>query len=641
MTDDSRERIRSLLVKVGDERKKIVGNLRGSVAIMAEDMGEHRDTILVSLIECGKYLPTKSGVYGTWLALMNPDNRVFVSEAINTVYSELRYAVSDSNMAMASCLLRLLIECANAGCLSVSSLLGLLKALHSVGSDFGVHLLVSSLGWFSPELAVNNEDVKDVISDILSSGEALIQSTNYQTRKSVTSVIPGNADQLEAAIACVSHMQSNGWESEVLIRPYMMDGIALPVVDSEFVHSVPSDHSNLTSALTDKKFNPRVFYRSENDLAVSDRFLLEEQMSNTLDLFNLSVGECSKALLRIPVIHPSFESVLADVVISSSIGASMPGFFQSVMHRIMLLQESVRAHYERTVIRIANLPDLSPDAQFGLADLMAFSLINNVKLTSYSELPSGLMDKFLQSCLRLAPVNSIQAKLESVSLTEHEPAQGSSFEASDEYGRVREVVRIKDGSAIEVIEMLSNRMEDKEGGFALFVQALLENGSRTITHFTKLVDLYESVIQRAVELGLVGSIEQRELTVVSRVFAFWNRNGFRLEKTLDLLLHRGLLSVHSIVTCMQMDPQSLTTYRLIDLVVSYLVNRKRSLKKEIEESIVSESLTQQLGEAEYSLSVTVTTLLQNSPESVQKWLVRKYHADLDKSAVSSDILASF
>jgi hypothetical protein len=46
-----RERIRSLLFKVGDVRKKVVGNVRGLISLLQEDMAEFRETILASFIE--------------------------------------------------------------------------------------------------------------------------------------------------------------------------------------------------------------------------------------------------------------------------------------------------------------------------------------------------------------------------------------------------------------------------------------------------------------------------------------------------------------------------------------------------------------------------------------------------------------
>jgi hypothetical protein len=627
MSDDPRERIRSLLVKVGDERKKVVGNLKGSVAIMKEDINEHRDTIMISLIECGKYLPTKAGVYGTWLALMNPDNRLFVSDSINGFYSELRYAVSDANLEVASCLLRVLIECANAGCLSLSSLVDMIRGIYTTAyssglssGDFGVYMVTSSVCWFSPYLALNSSEVSSLIDEVVQGVEAWTSAPSYQTRKEIFNVIPGHLDQLESAVACIKALRENGWETDVLIRPYLMEGLTVPSFEPEFVHNLPTDHSALLEAVVAKKFVPSVFLRSSGA-----RYLLEETMSSIIVLFGQSVGECAKALLRIPFMDPSFEPTLADVLISKSLRPSSAGFCQSAMHRVMILQESVRPAFEESVQSLLGL-ELSTDAQFALMETVVFAFMNNIPIKNVlSILP---MDKFLTVASRLMPSNSIQAKLANDSITVPEPGQGNPFEASDDYSRVKEVVRIKDGSEVEAIELLVNRMEDKEKAFGLFVQAMLENGSRTVTHFSKLLDLYGSIIHRALDLNLVSSVEQREMTIVSKVFAFWFNNSFRLEKTLDILLNANLISVHTVITSMPIDADSLTTFRMIDLAFGFLVRRRRQQGSD-------------MGETEYSLAVTANTLLSNCPEPVQRYIVRTYYADLDKTTVTSDLLALF
>ncbi|NDD93291.1 hypothetical protein EBZ37_14575 [bacterium] len=122
------------------------------------------------------------------------------------------------------------------------------------------------------------------------------------------------------------------------------------------------------------------------------------------------------------------------------------------------------------------------------------------------------------------------------------------------------------------------------------------------------------------ELGLVSSIEQRELIIVSRVFAY----GLRLEKVLDLLLNRNLIGVESVITSMQMDPDSLITYRLVSLVLSHLEARKNAVRKELEDSISSDQLVSQLEQLEKVQKATVTALLANSPDTVRAWIMRRW-----------------
>jgi len=626
MSDDPRERIRSLLVKVGDEKKKVVGNLRGSVSIMKEDIGEHRDTIMISLIECAKYLPTKPGVYGTWLTLMNPDNRVFVADSVNGIYSELRYAIEDGNLEVACCLSRVLIECANTGCVSVSSVLHLVRNLYSAAcssgfsrGDFGLYLVTSSVCWFSPDLALNNAEVSSLIDEIVLGAEAWTSTQSYQSRKDTSNPVPGFPDQLEAAIAAIKTMRQSSWESEVLIRPYMMEGLVLPNFEPEFIHSLPTDDSSLYESVTQNKFVPSVYFRSSSvTLSESDLFLLEETFAATIYLPSETLCEKAKALLRVPFMHAAFEQVLADVIISMSLVLPILVLCQSLMDRVLWFRKSVKPAFENTVTGLlkTNLPS---DTQFALMEtLFEFTFLNCLAITGIVPVlaDTGVMEKFLQAAVRVMPANAIQAKLGAEGVQVSEPGQGQPFESSDEYSMVREVVRIKDGYEVEVIECLINRIDDKNRAFELFVQALIENGARTITHFVKLLELYASVILRSVELGLSPSIEERERVIVQKCFAFWTHsNPFRLEKTLECLLGWGLVSAHTVITSMPIDQDSLVTYDLIELVMGFL----------------------EFKGDEYSLTVCANTLLSTCPEPIQDLIVRKYFVQRDRAAVGHEM----
>jgi hypothetical protein len=250
--------------------------------------------------------------------------------------------------------------------------------------------------------------------------------------------------------------------------------------------------------------------------------------------------------------------------------------------------------------------------------LFEFTFLNCLAITGIVPVlaDTGVMEKFLQVAVRVMPANAIQAKLGTERVQVSEPGQGQRFKSSDEYIMVRGVVRIKDGSDVEVIECLINRIDDKNRAFELFVQALIENGARTITHFVKLLELYASVILRSVELGLSPSIEERERVIVQKCFAFWSHsNPFRLEETLRCLLGWGLVSAHTVITSMPIDQDSLVTYKLIELVMGFLVRK---------------------GD-EYSLTVSANTLLSTCPDPIQDWIVRKYFGKLDKAAVGHEM----
>lgn len=622
MADQVRERIRGLLVKVGDERKKVAGNIKGLVAVLQDDIADHRDTIMISLIECAKFLPTKAGIYGTWLAMMNPHNRVFVAETINGLYGELRYAVCEGNLNVATCLVRTLIECANSGCLSVSSLVTLLGCMIDATtkggfrqSEVGIYMLLSSIPWFSPALALNDADVSNLIQRALAAASELVSSIDYRRRRDLVSFMAGFPDRLESAITAVEAMRATGWDSLVLIRPYAMEGITLATPSAEFIHTVPSDDDGLFEALTapKRRFVPQTLISTatasgdDQPLTISDVFLLQEMMDNTVTLFQQSVGECAKSLLRIPVLHSQFEPVLVDVVVSRALSPSElvgipPAFYYSLLHRCVVLQESVRPHLEAALMLLSQ-QSLSEESQFALAEMISFLFVNNMKFDRIAELSKSAISKFLMCAIRLTFVNSLQAKLPEQlrGMIPAEPGTGNPFEPSDAYQQVKEVVRIKDGSEFEVVQVIEPMGVE---GYMYFVRAFVENGSRTVTHFTRLMELYRNIL-----INRAPSAETRERVILESVFTYWTTsNEFRLEKILEILLKEKAVSAIGIARNMQFEDSQLASYRLATMVTDFAIRQRESL---------DESTDTQLREV-------AAEIISRSSEAFSQWFVKKY-----------------
>jgi hypothetical protein len=638
MAEQVRERIRGLLVKVGDERKKAVGNIKGLVSVLQEDMSDQRDTIMISLIECAKYLPTKAGVYGTWLALMNPNNRVFVSETVNGLYSELRYAIMENNLVVSCCLIRVLIECANTGCVSVTSVVAFLrKLLESCSksgfrkSEFGLYLVISCLPWFSSQTVNNNAEVSQLIQSTLTLVSQLVTLGEYQQRRDLVSPLAGFPDKLESALNAVDSLKASGWENMVLIRPYMMEGLMdqLPIPTPEFIHSVPTDDETLFDSIASgRKFVPPVIISTatasgeDQPLSLAEVFLLQELLDNTVSQFHQSVGECGKALLRIPVIHSQFEPVLVDVLVSRSLMSTnlVPAYYHSLIHRCLVLQESLKPHLEAAIVLLSN-QSLTEDKQFALADLMTFLLTNNTKLERLTEVPAVVLSKFMEVSIRLNFINSLQTKIsESLqSFLPPEPGSGNGFNMSDSeleaYQQMKEVVRIKDGSEVEVLQIIQGQGDE---GFRLFIHALVEN-ARTITHLLRLLDLYRNLVRTQAR-----SDEEREAAILDAVFAFWsNNNEFRLEKSCDIFLSEGFVTPLGIVRRLNLLESKWSCYTMISLVVDFLVRRRASLIKKISES-VDPPLELTKTDTENQIAAVAKEVFARASPVVVEWMINKY-----------------
>jgi hypothetical protein len=296
-----------------------------------------------------------------------------------------------------------------------------------------------------------------------------------------------------------------------------------------------------------------------------------------------------------------------------------------VLHRCAVLQESLKPRIEEVVIELSR-QDLSADQQYALGDMLAFLFMNNLKFERMEEISEPVIAKMLNFAMRLAFINSVQAKLpESLHrLLPEQPGQGAPFELTETYARVKDTVKIKDGSDGEVLDVLLG-IEPRAQAFKLFAQALVENGSRTVSHTARLIELYRNVVLRAEELELVAPGEKESILVMT-VIEFWINNAFRLEKTCDQFVGAGFVSPNTLVGMMSVDPESLSTYNLIDLVMRAVLSRVTAAKRALAEDsgMQTDELSRSLAESEHNALECIRTLLEKSPESVQHWFARKY-----------------
>jgi hypothetical protein len=573
------ERIRGLLVKAGDDRKKVVGNIRGLLSVLGEDMAEHRETILLSFVECAKYLPTKSGVLATWLSLMNPSHRVFVSDAINALYGELRYAVEKHDYQVTSCILRVMIELTNCGSLSLESVVALCNSILDYPTEFSIHVVLSSCIWFQSDVALGNQDVVTLIDRAMSAAVSRITDV-YIQRRDIVSPFPGCPDSLETLINTISQLRECGWTSQVLIQPVHEMRSQLPdTVNGHpaLRHTLPSDDLSFFGCLASASFHHRVHIaiKDETSLAMSDIWLLEEIINNTLDSFQRSVGECSKALLRIPVIDPAFESILSKVLIARSLQSpTYPTTIFRVMYhssllRCAMLQESLKPLMASTILEIVSELNLTPESEILLGELIAFLLHNNIVISNIDMIASRNHRVVIKTIEQLTrSTSSAQAKLPDQlhGLLPSEPEPPSFNIDSDQFTQLKQVVRIKDGSEVEVTQYLRTMEIPPEETTRMFLMVLVENGSRTITHFLKLLELYAPIVRTR-----PGAKEQ----LVDLLFQFWDPekgHAQKLERYISITLGQTL--VDPLVVAQRMDisnEDSITCYRLIDIVMKYAV----------------------------------------------------------------------
>merc|ERR1719253_1175976 len=90
---------------------------------------------------------------------------------------------------------------------------------------------------------------------------------------------------------------------------------------------------------------------SDDQMSEHDRWILEDYILLTIENFGKDVEECSKQVLRIPVLHPHFESIVVETILSQMMRlpspALLPLFYSRLLEAIMEKQESTKKCVEQ------------------------------------------------------------------------------------------------------------------------------------------------------------------------------------------------------------------------------------------------------------------------------------------------------
>jgi len=124
-----------------------------------------------------------------------------------------------------------------------------------------------------------------------------------------------------------------------------------------------------------------------------------------------------------------------------------------------------------------------------------------------------------------------------------------------------------------------------ESVMELFTVAALQQGAKTPTHMTKILDGYQQVFS---ELRPIAEEEVQDYVraVVRCVFEFWRLSGQRLEITLEALLHRGLATPRAIVeqALAQRGPSgcdSMAVWNMIDSVARKSLEHSQTARMDL------------------------------------------------------------
>lgn len=392
-----RERIRRLIITLGDDNKKVIGQIKGLVGALEDDIELHGDLIAETVIECAKNLPLKTSIYSAWIARMVEKHASWAASIVTRIMDDIRTALRVGSQTLAQLLLRFLVSLGNTGVIGLSQVLMLIQEVLALseglrpakGGDLGVFLALAALPFLSPSahamIAAN-------VDAILATAQTYLAARDARWKPLLRVLKSDNLlDRLEALAAAVLALKQSGWSSHAVLHvpgfEPKMDGcpdmpsltplgvVAEDIRKSKVRMQVPLSSCRLLSA------------RLENDgaddhMSAHDRWILEDYILTTIEMFGRDVEECSKQILRIPVLHPHFDAIAVETVISSMLRlpspALLPLFYSRLIEALTEKQNSMLKLVEQAYVALfERASDLDEDCLEILADAFAYHLMHN------------------------------------------------------------------------------------------------------------------------------------------------------------------------------------------------------------------------------------------------------------------------
>ena len=528
--EDERKRIKHMIVHVGDETRKIAGNIRGLCGVLQDDMDEHRELILSTVVECFKYLPVKSGVYGTFLAFMNDSSRLFVHDAIISMCDEFEIAVKTGDMSVSRQLLRGFVELANSRAVKATSVISMLRLLASLGSDCAVFLTATTLPFIGKKVSeVFSEDISAIFVEC---------ENHVKHRKSV--------DDFQKTIDSIRQLLV---EPANLVRPYEMEGLVdkIDLFPEEQLLVIPGLSDSAVSSI-----KSRTFILVPPTATEPNDWILKDLLVRTIHAFSAHVGECGRQLIRVFGEEPARADLLVEILMSgifASVSSHLPIFYFRLASVLGSMSPAFKSLWEAELIKSINsAPSSSRDAELILAEGIAWQVTQEKYQFPYTALdltnPASVeiaKIAFGDAFLRLSFHQNLKHRLPSflydmLPATPPGPVEDDSEVNSDVFRGFREAVKVRDGTP----EMVASLVGNDEARFRIFVRALLHNGSKTPTHLGKLVSVYASVLR-----GWEGW--EGEPVVLEEVGRFWEKYPQRLEETIASLLRNQVVGLEAVV----------------------------------------------------------------------------------------------
>lgn len=401
-----RERIRRLLITLGDDNKKVAGQIRGLAGALEDDVEMHGDLLAETVLECAKSLPLKTSIYASWVSRMAEKQPVWANTLLfPKLLEQLRGALRAGQATVAQLLLQFAVGLGNYGAVGLQSLCSLLHAVaglsdglrSSKGGDLGIYLALAALPFMS---SAAQDKVTTHVDQLIGAGEGYLANRASSPWKPLLRILKTEdiPDKIEALPLVLRSLKASKWCSQCVLHlpgcePTLHKKAGLEDLDSLDVTAedirkskvrmqVPLMASRLLTSASDLD-------GADDSMSVHDRWVLEDYILLTIDMFGRDVDECAKQILKIPVLHPQFEAITIETVFSQLLRLPsppwLPLFYSRLLEMITEKQASTRKLVEQSYgSLIARAQDLDEECLEVLAEAFAYHLMHNSYQTDWT-----------------------------------------------------------------------------------------------------------------------------------------------------------------------------------------------------------------------------------------------------------------
>ncbi|CAE8669108.1 unnamed protein product, partial [Polarella glacialis] len=207
---------------------------------------------------------------------------------------------------------------------------------------------------------------------------------------------------------------------------------------------------------------------SDEPMPDHDRWVLEDYIVLTMEMFGKDVDECSKQVLRIPVLHPHFEAVTVETIFSQMLRLPtpplLPLFYYRLLEAIAEKQLSTKKLIEKAYSHLfEHASDLDEESLETLAEAFAYHLMHNAYQADWAPFTGDSVavqgQRFIRRALeRLQRLSFHQNLIHRLPEAVHvyvppEPlaATGLPVQSKPEFTRMLGFIKIKDPSEAKVL----------------------------------------------------------------------------------------------------------------------------------------------------------------------------------------------